>query len=208
MPRKRPFQVAPLRRHYSADLKQRIIHQAYTLHRRSEDITTDLDMPLRVVQRVKRTWNEIGEVCRDRQHQGRAPLLSVHETQVCWYLFHCAESWFMHWPANPVLVHAGTTGTFSGYLSRRDPRAAAGAAQFHSIPQYHFPNAQEAWNKLKEGNVIFTMVYPFNVIPMASSSFLGLRQSAARKLGTPLHSKLAHTQQNTLLLVTKQLSMY
>ncbi|KAF8475260.1 hypothetical protein DFH94DRAFT_672848 [Russula ochroleuca] len=81
MPRKRPFQVAPLRRHYSADLKQRVIHQAYTLHRRSEDITTDLDMPLRVVQRVKRTWNEIGEVCRDWQHQGRAPLLSVHETR-------------------------------------------------------------------------------------------------------------------------------
>ncbi|KAF8239291.1 hypothetical protein L208DRAFT_1471778 [Tricholoma matsutake] len=38
-------------------------------------------MPLRVIQRVKRTWNEIGDVCRDRQHQGRAPLLSVQESQ-------------------------------------------------------------------------------------------------------------------------------
>ena len=81
MPRKRPS--IPLRRHYSADLKQRVIYQAYTLHRRAEDIATDLNMPLRVVQRVKKTWNEIGEVCRDRRHQGRAPLLSPQETQVC-----------------------------------------------------------------------------------------------------------------------------
>jgi hypothetical protein len=39
-------------------------------------------MPLRVVQRVKQTWAEIGEVCRDRRHKGRATLLSTENTKV------------------------------------------------------------------------------------------------------------------------------
>ncbi|KAJ7782937.1 hypothetical protein B0H16DRAFT_1263261, partial [Mycena metata] len=42
----------------------------------SADIALDLNMPLRVVQRVKRTWAEIGDVCRDRRHKGRVPMLS------------------------------------------------------------------------------------------------------------------------------------
>ena len=36
----------PVRRHHSADLKWRVIHQAYTLHKRSKHISTDLYMPL------------------------------------------------------------------------------------------------------------------------------------------------------------------
>ncbi|KAJ7615148.1 hypothetical protein DFH06DRAFT_961117, partial [Mycena polygramma] len=40
------------------------------------EIATDLNMPLRVVQRVIQTWRELGEVCRDRRHRGRAPLMS------------------------------------------------------------------------------------------------------------------------------------
>jgi len=79
MPRKKP--AVPVRKHYSADLKQRVIHQAYTLHKRSKDIATDLDIPLRVVQRVKKTWQEIGEVCHERKYMGRTPLLSMVETQ-------------------------------------------------------------------------------------------------------------------------------
>lgn len=63
------------------DLKRRVIHQAYTLHKRSKDIATDLNMPLRVVQRVKKTWQEVGEVCRDRKYMGRTPLLSMGETR-------------------------------------------------------------------------------------------------------------------------------
>ncbi|KAF8132673.1 hypothetical protein K438DRAFT_1998445 [Mycena galopus ATCC 62051] len=59
MPRKRP--LIPLRQQYSRDLKMRVIYQAYTLRKRSEDIAIDLNMPLRVVQRVKKTWAEIGE---------------------------------------------------------------------------------------------------------------------------------------------------
>ncbi|KAJ7663176.1 hypothetical protein DFH06DRAFT_952226, partial [Mycena polygramma] len=40
------------------------------------EIANELNMPLRVVQRVLQTWGEIGEVCRDRRHKGRAPLMS------------------------------------------------------------------------------------------------------------------------------------
>ncbi|KAJ7618096.1 hypothetical protein DFH06DRAFT_944705, partial [Mycena polygramma] len=47
----------------------------------SKEIARDLNMPLRVVQRVKSTWAEIGEVCRDRRHKGRAPLLSTGNTK-------------------------------------------------------------------------------------------------------------------------------
>ena len=80
MPRKQP--AVPIRRHYSRDLKQRVIYSAYTLHKKSTEIAIDLDMPLRVVQRVKKTWNEIGEVCRDRRFIGRHPLLSPDQTRV------------------------------------------------------------------------------------------------------------------------------
>ncbi|KAJ7189358.1 hypothetical protein GGX14DRAFT_326455, partial [Mycena pura] len=47
----------------------------------NEDIAIDLNMPLRVVQRVQQTWAEIGEVCRDRRHKGRPPLLSTQNTK-------------------------------------------------------------------------------------------------------------------------------
>ncbi|KAJ7659642.1 hypothetical protein DFH06DRAFT_1130413 [Mycena polygramma] len=33
-------------------------------------------MPLRVVQRVRQVWNEVGEVCRQRVRSGREPLMS------------------------------------------------------------------------------------------------------------------------------------
>ncbi|KAJ7771327.1 hypothetical protein DFH07DRAFT_714913, partial [Mycena maculata] len=42
----------------------------------STEIAIMLDMPLRVVQRVRQVWNEIGEVCRQRTRSGRAPLMS------------------------------------------------------------------------------------------------------------------------------------
>ncbi|KAJ6586665.1 hypothetical protein B0H10DRAFT_1628922, partial [Mycena sp. CBHHK59/15] len=41
----------------------------------STQIAISLNMPLRVVQRIKQTWREIGEVCRDRKHLGRSPML-------------------------------------------------------------------------------------------------------------------------------------
>ncbi|KAF8804711.1 hypothetical protein BYT27DRAFT_7213829 [Phlegmacium glaucopus] len=73
MPRKKP--LVPKRRHYSRDLKRRVIYQANVLHQTSTEISINLDIPLRVVQRVKQTWNEIGEVCKDRTKVGRAPLM-------------------------------------------------------------------------------------------------------------------------------------
>ncbi|KAJ7716067.1 hypothetical protein B0H16DRAFT_1213601, partial [Mycena metata] len=39
-------------------------------------ISVLLDMPLRVVQRVRQVWNEIGEVARDRTRAGRSPLMT------------------------------------------------------------------------------------------------------------------------------------
>ncbi|KAJ7438980.1 hypothetical protein FB451DRAFT_976375, partial [Mycena latifolia] len=44
-------------------------------------IAIDLDIRLRVVQRVLTTWREIGEVCRDRRYLGRAPMLSPEHTK-------------------------------------------------------------------------------------------------------------------------------
>ncbi|KAJ7209238.1 hypothetical protein GGX14DRAFT_313635, partial [Mycena pura] len=42
----------------------------------SKQIAHDLNMPLRVVQRVMQMWTEISEVCRERKHKRRAPLMS------------------------------------------------------------------------------------------------------------------------------------
>src|SRR5258705_4064863 len=84
MPRKKPLE--PIRRHYSQDLKQRVIYLAFTLGKKSVEIAVDLNMPLRVVQRVKRTWFEIGAVCRDRSSIWRQPLLSPMQTNVSTWL--------------------------------------------------------------------------------------------------------------------------
>ncbi|KAH9036652.1 hypothetical protein EDB85DRAFT_2143001 [Lactarius pseudohatsudake] len=46
-----------------------------------DKISIDLDVPLRVVQWVKQTWNHIGRVCRSREFMGRHPLLSPEQTQ-------------------------------------------------------------------------------------------------------------------------------
>lgn len=80
MPRKKPVTVS--RNHYSKDLKRRIIYQAYTLGKKTTEIAIDLNMHVRVVQRVKKTWKEIGEVCRDRTYIGRAPMLSPEKTKL------------------------------------------------------------------------------------------------------------------------------
>ncbi|KAJ7626238.1 hypothetical protein B0H17DRAFT_849791, partial [Mycena rosella] len=40
------------------------------------EISILLDMPIRVVQRVRQVWNEIGEVGRQRARSGREPLMS------------------------------------------------------------------------------------------------------------------------------------
>lgn len=74
MARKKP--QVPLRQHYSRDLKRRVIHLSHKLHMSSTEIAMLLDMPLRVVQRVRQVWNEIGEVSRQGARSGRSPLMS------------------------------------------------------------------------------------------------------------------------------------
>ena len=78
MPRKKSEN--PLRRRYTTDLKQQVIYQAFTLGKKS--IAIDLDMPVRVVQRVKQTWMRTGRVCRSQEFIGRHPLLSPEQTKV------------------------------------------------------------------------------------------------------------------------------
>ena len=110
MPRKKP--VVPKRRHYSRDLKQRVIYQVAVLGRTSTEISINLDIPLRVIQRVIQTWNQIGEVCRDRT-TGRAPLMQPEHCEVSNYL----------WSVSIIisetgLVYACSIGALSRYLSR------------------------------------------------------------------------------------------
>ncbi len=81
MPRKK--REIPLRRRYTTDLKQRVIYQAFTLGKKSTEIAIDLDMPVRVVQRVRQTWMQTGRVCRSQEFIGRHPLLSPEQTKVC-----------------------------------------------------------------------------------------------------------------------------
>jgi len=45
-------------------------------------INGDLDMTLQVVQCIKKNWKEIGKVCRDRTHIGRAPMMSPGQSKV------------------------------------------------------------------------------------------------------------------------------
>jgi len=82
----RKKKAAPTRQNYSRDLKRRVIYQAHTLQKTSTEIAISLDMPLRVVQRVRQVWSEIGEVCRDRTRMGRAPIMKPVAVDVSHYL--------------------------------------------------------------------------------------------------------------------------
>ena len=80
MPRKKtPY---PTRQQYSRDLKKRVVYQAFTLEKTTTEISIDLDIPLRVVQRVLKCWREIGEVCKDRTRMGHSPLMKPDEVKV------------------------------------------------------------------------------------------------------------------------------
>jgi hypothetical protein len=71
-----------VRRRYSKDLKRRVIYQSTILGKSTMKIAKSLDMNIRVVQRVVLTWDEIGEVCRDRTRLGRAPLMTAASVDV------------------------------------------------------------------------------------------------------------------------------
>lgn len=91
MPRKP--NLRPVQPHYSPDLRRRVIHQAFTLGESTTRIAINLDMPLRVVQRVIATWKEIGDVCRNRKRIGRSPVLKTDAVKVCMHLtMHCTQA--------------------------------------------------------------------------------------------------------------------
>ena len=81
MPRKQ--NLSPSRLQYSRDLKQRVVYQAFTLMKSTTEIAINLDMPIRVVQRVLTNWREIGDVCKDQTRLGRAPLMSQSSVKAC-----------------------------------------------------------------------------------------------------------------------------
>ena len=81
MPRRK--KANPIRHTYSRDLKRRVTYQAFTLSFSSTAISISLDIPLRVVQRVRRNWSTIGEVCRDRTYMGRPPSMGRVAVKVC-----------------------------------------------------------------------------------------------------------------------------
>jgi hypothetical protein len=94
MPHRR--RLVPIRQTYSRDLKRRVIYQSTVLGRCPTSISIELDMPLRVVQRVIMTWKEIGEVSRERKGRGRAPMLSQSETKVSTYIVLLLSSNLLH----------------------------------------------------------------------------------------------------------------
>jgi len=81
MPRKR--NLSPARLQYSRDLKKWVVYQAFTLMKSTTEIAINLDMPVHVVQHVLTNWQEIGDVCKDRTHLGRVPLMSQSSVKAC-----------------------------------------------------------------------------------------------------------------------------
>lgn len=80
MPRKPP--TIAKRETYSRDLKRRVIYQANTLGYSNTEIALSLNIKLRVVQRVRKRYEDTGEVCADRTYTGRRPVLSPGATEV------------------------------------------------------------------------------------------------------------------------------
>ncbi|KAJ7778716.1 hypothetical protein DFH07DRAFT_715713, partial [Mycena maculata] len=102
--------------------------------KKSTAIAIDLDMPLCVVQRIKQTWQEIGEVCRDRRHVGRAPLMSPanskfmlalveHSPDI--YLDEIQEALFTQHDIDVSLATISRTLHRLGYSSKKLSRQAA-----------------------------------------------------------------------------------
>ena len=73
--------LEPVRRRYSLDLKRRVVYQSRVLAKSSTEIAINLDMPLRVVQRVLQRWDEIGDVSMGWRG-GRKRLLTPEECEV------------------------------------------------------------------------------------------------------------------------------
>jgi transposase len=79
-------QFKATRRHYSQDLKQRVIYQHVKFGLMTVQIAENLDISIRVVQRTLKIWQEIGDVVKDPTtyaKRGKASLLDSGSVEAC-----------------------------------------------------------------------------------------------------------------------------
>ena len=74
-------------RRYSKDIKKLVIYQSNVLDMSTMDLTVNLDMPVRVVQWVLQTCDEIRAVVREPKTLGWAHLMTTEQVQVSLTLF-------------------------------------------------------------------------------------------------------------------------
>ena len=72
----------PVRRTYSKDVRDLVIHQRFTLEKTTTAIAIDLNMSLRVVQRTIKLWEDIGDVIKTPKNITRAPLMTASQEEV------------------------------------------------------------------------------------------------------------------------------
>jgi hypothetical protein len=80
MPRRQPLTC--VWQSYSRDVKLLVLHQSYVLGNSSTVTAINLNMDVRVVQRVKQTFKATGEVCKVQKGIGRPPLLTIAAIEV------------------------------------------------------------------------------------------------------------------------------
>jgi FixJ family two-component response regulator len=74
--------AAPVRQRYSLDLRERVVFQRHTLGRKTKRIARELDIPLRVVQRILEMWADLGKLVEpSRAH--KLPKLQWEHLEVC-----------------------------------------------------------------------------------------------------------------------------
>lgn len=73
------------RQTYSEDLRERVIYQKYSLHKKTADIAHDLNISVCVVQRVLQLWRKSGEVIPvgPGWSNKRRRMMMPHEQEVC-----------------------------------------------------------------------------------------------------------------------------
>lgn len=85
------------RRRYTKDLLDRVIYQRYVLGLETTDISRNLDIPRRVVQRAIQTFDRTGEPCRTEKRTEYHSKLDAEDEDVSipsqsWPCFHFERS--------------------------------------------------------------------------------------------------------------------
>ncbi|KAJ3825843.1 hypothetical protein F5880DRAFT_1477486 [Lentinula raphanica] len=83
------------RRTYSRDLKLAVVHQLFILGYKTTKVAIELAIPLRVVQRIQKNWNEIHDVCKERKGIGRAPLMTPASCKLMVGLIECSPDIYL-----------------------------------------------------------------------------------------------------------------